>query len=365
MTMTDQNIHINVLMMAAGTGGHVFPALAVAEELQKLGAKIFWLGTPSGMEKDLVAWHGYPFFAINMQGLRNKGVVRLLKLPLMLFFAVKDVKKLMQDNQIDVAIGFGGYVSAPGGLAARWCKIPLMIHEQNAVAGMSNRNLARYADKVFQAFDSAFGADAITVGNPIRSHIDEVASPERRYDIQDASALKVLVVGGSLGAQAINQAIVQLLQTSDRALFVKHQCGKNNHQAMLDDYKRASIDKQKHTVELMPFIEDMAKAYTWADVVICRAGALTVSEIANVGVAAIFIPLPHAVDDHQTVNAKSLTEHGAGILLAQHELSTGKLNDIVQNLTRANCLAMAQKARSFAKSDVAKNMAQLIYQSLR
>ncbi len=362
MTTDDSRSSFNVLMMAAGTGGHVFPALAVAEQLQALGANIFWLGTPTGMENELVAKHGYPFFAIHMQGLRNKGIARLIKLPFMLFSAVQDVKKIIKDNQIDVAVGFGGYVTAPGGLAAKWCKIPLIIHEQNAIAGMSNRNLARYADKTLQAFDSAFGDGAITVGNPVRGHIDEVPPPEQRYDLNDTSPLKVLVVGGSLGAQAINEAILDLLKTSDRPLSVKHQCGKDNHEKMLVAYSQADIDTHKHVFEIMPFIDDMAKAYAWADVVVCRAGALTVSEISNAGVAAIFIPLPHAVDDHQTFNAKSLTEHGAGILLPQPELKSGKLNDIIQSLTRADCLAMAQKARSFAKNEVAKNVANIIHQ---
>lgn len=363
--MTTDNSHtdFNVLMMAAGTGGHVFPALAVAEELQKLGARIFWLGTPTGMENELVGKHGHRFFAIHMQGLRNKGIARFIKLPFMLFSAIQDVKKIIKDNRIDVAVGFGGYVTAPGGFAAKWCKIPLIIHEQNAIAGMSNRNLARYADKTLQAFDSAFGQHAITVGNPVRNHIEQMPAPEQRYDLNDGSPLKVLVVGGSLGAQAINEAIVQLLKTSDRPLSVKHQCGKDNHQQMLVAYSQAGIDTHKHIFELIPFIDDMAAAYAWADVVICRAGALTVSEISNAGVAAIFIPLPHAVDDHQTYNAKSLTEHGAGILLPQQDLKAGKLDEVVQSLTRADCLAMAQKARSFAKTQVAKNVAQLIYQA--
>lgn len=354
----------NILMMAAGTGGHVFPALAVAKVLQAQGATVHWLGTPNGMENELVAKHGYTMHHVAMQGLRGKGLARLIKLPIMLIKAVMTAKRVIDNNKIDVVVGFGGYVTAPGGLASKLAKKPLIIHEQNAIAGMSNKNLARYADKVLQAFEGAFGASAMTVGNPVRDDIANLPLPDKRYDVADTSPLKVLVVGGSLGAAAINEAVVELLKISQRPLSVRHQCGKANHQAMLVAYSQAGIDTHLHTFELSPFIDDMAAAYAWADVVVCRAGALTVSEISSVGVAAIFVPLPHAVDDHQTANAKSLTDNKAGVLLPQRELSGEKLAKILDGLSRKNCLDMANKAKEYAKDDVANTVAQMILASV-
>ena len=362
---------MNILMMAAGTGGHVFPALAVADELAKRGAVIHWLGTPTGMENELVAKHGYTMHHIDMQGLRGNGLARLVKLPIMLIKSVLQAKSIIKNNQIDALVGFGGYVTAPAGLAGKLAKKPLIIHEQNAIAGMSNKNLARHADKVLQAFDGAFdfmastlGSRLLTVGNPVRQEITNLPMPSERYDVADNSPLKVLVVGGSLGAMPINNAIVELLKSSQRPLAVRHQCGKNNHQDMLVAYSQAGIANLPHTIELMPFIDDMAKAYSWADVVICRAGALTVTEIASVGIAPIFIPLPHAVDDHQTFNAKSLTDNGGGILLPQSELSGQKLSDILSKLTRQDCLTMAQNARRFAKPDSTSQVADIVYQAV-
>lgn len=354
---------MNILIMAAGTGGHVFPALAVADELKARGANIHWLGTPTGMENELVAKHEYPMHHIDMQGLRGKGLVRAIKLPFMLLRAVVASKKVIQDNQIDAVIGFGGYVTVPGGLASKWAGKPLIIHEQNAIAGMSNKTLAPYSAKVLQAFDGAFsglGERLLTVGNPVRQALIDTKTPDERYDVSDISPLKVLVVGGSLGAKAINEAVVDLLKISQKPLVVRHQCGKDNHNAMLVAYSQAGIDVTRHVFELMPFIDDMAAAYAWADVVVCRAGALTVTEIATVGVAPIFIPLPHAVDDHQTANAKSLTTHGAGILLPQSELSGEKLNEILSALSRSDCKEMANKARQFAKTDTTKIVADIV-----
>lgn len=353
-----------ILMMAAGTGGHIFPALAVADELTAQGAKVLWLGTPNGMENTLVG-DKYPMHHIDMQGLRGKGLARLIKMPFMLFSATKHAKNIIKNNNINAVIGFGGYVSMPGGMAAKWSKIPLLIHEQNAIAGMSNRTLSNYADTVLQAFDSAFHHKAVTVGNPIRSNIGKVPTPDERYNISDKSPLKILVVGGSLGASAINKAIVELLKISDKPLSVKHQCGKDNHNEMLVAYSQAGIDTSKHTFQLMPFIDDMASAYRWADIVVCRAGALTVSEIASVGIGAIFVPLPHAVDDHQTFNAKSLTDKGAGILLPQPELSGAKLAQILNNLDREQCLTMAKKAQENAKHNVAKTVAEMVLVSVK
>nr|WP_278248243.1 undecaprenyldiphospho-muramoylpentapeptide beta-N-acetylglucosaminyltransferase [Psychrobacter pygoscelis] len=356
-----------ILVMAAGTGGHVFPALAVAEELVNHGAVIHWLGTPSGMENDLVKPSGYPMHAIHMQGLRGKGIGRLLKLPGTLLSATLAAVKIIRSNQIDLVIGFGGYVTAPGGLAARMTGTPLVIHEQNAIAGMSNRYLAKMASKVLQAFehtfsDSSKSAKLETVGNPIRNAISGVAVPNQRYDLTSQQPLKLLIVGGSLGAQVLNETVPQTLALMQQPLQVRHQCGRNNEAATQTAY--ASVDTSRHQVEVSPFIEDMAAAYNWADIIVCRAGALTVTEIQNVGIAAIFVPLPHAVDDHQTANAKTLTDIDAAILLPQRELTAPRLAELLSSLDRSQCLAMAERGYAQAQRGASQRVADIVLQML-
>lgn len=359
----------HILMMAAGTGGHVFPALAVSEELTKRGAVIHWLGTPNGMENGLVAPTGYPFHAIDMQGLRGKGLGRLLKLPVTLLSATMAAIKVIRGNQIDVVIGFGGYVTAPGGIAARLTKTPLIIHEQNAIAGMSNRYLAKMATKVLQAFENTFAnSDSEsdnkieTVGNPVRNAISGVANPSVRYDVNDSSPLKLLVVGGSLGAQVLNETLPKALALIDRPFEVRHQCGRNNEATTQAAYDSEALSNHQFTVQ--PFIDDMAAAYNWADIVVCRAGALTVTEIQNVGMAAIFVPLPSAVDDHQTANARTLTEHQAGILLPQSELTAKRLGDELNRLDRQACLEMAEKGHALANRQACQRVADIIWQAV-
>ena len=357
----------HILMMAAGTGGHVFPALAVSEELTKRGAVIHWLGTPNGMENGLVAPTGYPFHAIDMQGLRGKGVGRLLKLPVNLLSATMAAIKVIRGNQIDVVVGFGGYVTAPGGIAARLTKTPLIIHEQNAIAGMSNRYLAKMATKVMQAFENTFASSESdskieTVGNPVRNAISGVAEPSVRYDVNDSSPLKLLVVGGSLGAQVLNETLPKALALLDRPFEVRHQCGRDNEAATQAAYDSEALSAHQFTVQ--PFIDDMAAAYNWADIVVCRAGALTVTEIQNVGIAAIFVPLPSAVDDHQTANARTLTEHQAGILLPQNELTPNKLSNELNMLDRRACLEMAEKGHALANRQACQRVADIIWQAL-
>lgn len=356
----------HILMMAAGTGGHVFLALAVAEELTQRGAVIHWLGTPNGMENGLVEPTGYKFHAIDMQGLRGKGVGRLLKLPVTLLSATMAAVKVIRSNNIDMVVGFGGYVSAPGGIAARLTKKPLIIHEQNAIAGMSNRYLSKMATKVLQAFEHTF-ADSEqdvkleTVGNPVRNAITGVAEPTVRYDVNDSSALKLLVVGGSLGAEVLNDTVPKALALIDRPFEVRHQCGRNNEAATQAAYDSEDLSAHQFTVQ--PFIDDMAAAYNWADIIVCRAGALTVTEIQNVGIAAIFVPLPHAVDDHQTANARTLTSHEAAILLPQSELTPQRLSHELTALDRGNCLAMAKKAHALANRSASKQVADIIWQA--
>ncbi len=253
----------HILMMAAGTGGHVFPALAVSDELTQRGAVIHWLGTPNGMENGLVAPTGYPFHAIDMQGLRGKGVGRLLKMPVTLLSATMAATKIIRSNQIDVVVGFGGYVTAPGGIAARLTKTPLIIHEQNAIAGMSNRYLSKIATKVLQAFEHTFANSELdakleTVGNPVRNAITGVDAPTIRYDTNDESPLKLLVVGGSLGAQVLNDTVPKALALMDRPFEVRHQCGHNNDTATQAAYD--SEDLRAHQFTVQPFIDDMAAA---------------------------------------------------------------------------------------------------------
>lgn len=357
----------HILMMAAGTGGHVFPALAVAEELTKRGAVIHWLGTANGMENGLVAPTGYTFHAIAMQGLRGKGVGRLLKMPVTLLSATMAVIKIIRSNQIDMVVGFGGYVSAPGGIAARITGTPLIIHEQNAIAGMSNRYLAKMATKVLQAFENTFGNSQLdrkleTVGNPVRNAISGVAEPTVRYDINDLSPLKLLVVGGSLGAQALNNTVPKALALIAHPLEIRHQCGRNNEAATQAAY--ASEDLSAHQFTVQPFIDDMAAAYNWADIIVCRAGALTVTEIQNVGIAAIFVPLPSAVDDHQTANARTLTLHKAAILLPQSELTPKRLSSELSVLDRSACLEMAKKGHALANRQACQHVVDIIWQTL-
>lgn len=360
----------NILIMAAGTGGHVFPAMAVAHELQKQGAKVHWLGTLKGMENDLLAKTDFIYHAIDMQGLRGNGIKRLLKAPTTLLKATLACIKIIQSNQIDIVVGFGGYVTAPGGLAAKFCKKPIVIHEQNAIAGMSNRYLAKMANKVLRAFPNTFNdldqSKVMTVGNPVRANIVKLPTPNERIKLTDNSPLRLLVVGGSLGSQALNNNIaptLQKLESMGKIWQVYHQCGKNN----LEDTNKVyqTVDLKQTQVEISQFIDDMATAYAWADVIVCRAGALTVTEVANVGLPAVFVPLPSAVDDHQTANAKWLADQNAGFLLPQSQLNADSLVEILANLDREKVLQMANKAREMANPTATEQVANVVWQLLK
>nr|WP_315040597.1 undecaprenyldiphospho-muramoylpentapeptide beta-N-acetylglucosaminyltransferase [uncultured Moraxella sp.] len=369
--MSEPSKQPRILMMAAGTGGHVFPAMAVAHELQKQGAVVHWLGTLRGMENDLLAKTDFVYHAIDMQGLRGNGFKRLLQTPKALLRATLAVVKIIQSNQIDMVVGFGGYVTAPGGLGAKFCKKPIIIHEQNAIAGMSNRYLAKMAKTVMQAFPNTFSQlpsdKVITVGNPVRENIVKLPTPNERMKLTDTSPLRLLVVGGSLGAQALNNSIAPTLKKLESmptasAWQVFHQCGKNNLEDTQAVYAKADLQKTKY--DISPFIDNMAAAYAWADVIVCRAGALTVTEVANVGLPAVFVPLPSAVDDHQTANAKSLSEHGAGFLLPQKELNADNLANILAKLDRKQILEIANKAYSFANPQATEQCAKIILDNL-
>lgn len=335
-----------VLIMAAGTGGHIFPALAVAEALREKGWTCVWLGVQTGMEARLVPPRGFACEWIDMAGVRGKGVMRLLKAPLLLARAVLQCRAIVRRLQPQLVVGFGGYVSAPGGLAARLCGVPLIVHEQNSVAGLANRLLARFAQRVLIAFPSAFAAGprVVLTGNPLRADICRLPAPLPRYSIRTGQ-LQVLVVGGSLGAQILNQVVPQalaMLPAAERPA-VLHQAGEKHLPALREAYEEAGV-----AAETVSFIDDMAAAYRDADLVICRAGALTVGEVAAAGVAALFVPLPHAVDDHQTHNARYLADEGAALLLPQNELIPSRLASILHGLTRDRLREMAMKAQGRA-----------------
>ena len=328
------------LIMAAGTGGHIFPGLAVAQALRDKGWRVHWLGTEQGMENRLVPPQGFLVEAIRFHGVRGKGVGTLLRLPLHLLRALGQCRQVLRRLQPDVVLGFGGYVSFPGGIASRLAGTPLLLHEQNAVPGMANRLLSRIAARVFTAFPTQLSG-ARWVGNPLRQAFLSQAHPAQRFAGR-SGPLQLLVVGGSLGASALNSVVPQalaLLPPEQRPL-VTHQSGAAQIDALRANYAAAGV-----AATLTPFIDDTAQAFASADVVLCRAGASTVTEIAAVGVAAMFVPLPTAVDDHQTHNARFLVDQGAGWLLPQAALTPAALAQRLAALDRNTLLTMAMAAK--------------------
>ncbi|WP_180167923.1 undecaprenyldiphospho-muramoylpentapeptide beta-N-acetylglucosaminyltransferase [Acinetobacter sp. YH12035] len=362
MTDAQQKQPKHVMMMAAGTGGHVFPALAVAKDLQQQGIEVSWLATPAGMENRLLKNHNIPIYQIDIQGVRGNGFVRKVLAPFKILKATLSAMKHMKQLKVKAVAGFGGYVAGPGGLAARILGIPVIIHEQNAVAGFTNTQLSRVAKTVCQAFPDTFPAQdkVVTTGNPVRKEITEILNPSWRYQEREKAgqSLRILIVGGSLGAQALNERVPEALKQLNVPLNVYHQCGQNHAEATRARYadKPASLQ-----VEVQPFIEDMAQAYSDADLVICRAGALTVTEIATAGVAAIFVPLPSAVDDHQTANAKFLANQKAAKICPQATLTPDSLKTLLEPmLDRQVLMEMAIKARRQAQPDATQHVVRLI-----
>ncbi|WP_312050746.1 undecaprenyldiphospho-muramoylpentapeptide beta-N-acetylglucosaminyltransferase [Acinetobacter schindleri] len=362
MTDAQQKQPKHVMMMAAGTGGHVFPALAVAKDLEQQGIKVSWLATPAGMENRLLKNHNIPIYQIDIQGVRGNGVVRKLAAPFKILKATLSAMKYMKQLKVDAVAGFGGYVAGPGGLAARMLGIPVIIHEQNAVAGFTNTQLSRIAKKVCQAFPNTFPAQdkIVTTGNPVRKEITEIFNPSWRYEEREKAGqpLRILIVGGSLGAQALNERVPEALKQLNVPLNVYHQCGQNHADATRARYADAPATLN---VEVQPFIEDMAQAYSDADLIICRAGALTVTEIATAGVAAIFVPLPSAVDDHQTANARFLANLGAAKICPQATMTPDSLKALLEPmLNRQLLMEMAVKARQQAQPDATQHVVRLI-----
>lgn len=343
------------LIMAGGTGGHVFPALATARMLQEKGLNVHWLGSANGMEVDLVSTAGLPISCISISGLRGKGKLALLIAPFKLIKALSQALLVIRAVKPDGVLGMGGFVTGPGGLAARLMGKPLLIHEQNAVAGMTNKLLSKFATVVMEAFPGSFpvGVKTVVTGNPVRKDICDLPA---KKNIQDESRrLRVLVVGGSLGAVAINQVVPEAIKLLDKdaKLEVTHQAGKRNFDATLANYKAAGVD-----AKVVPFISDMKSAYEWADIVICRAGALTISELCMAGVGAILIPYPHAVDDHQTKNAGFMVESGAAELMPQQEFTASALNKKLKEMIENTEIMtnMAQAARKLARPDATEKV---------
>ncbi len=397
----------SILIMAGGTGGHIMPGLAVADILRAQGWQVTWLGAPGSMEAELVPKHGYGMAWVRFSGVRGKGILRKLALPLNLLTALWQSAAAIFRHRPDVVLGMGGYITFPGGMMAALLRRPLVIHEQNSIAGLSNKVLARIAQKTLSGFPDVL-PDAIWCGNPVRSSIAGLSDPQTRYAAR-SGRLNVLVVGGSLGAKALNEAMPQALAQLPEGgrPNVIHQTGKQHLAAVQQLYRQAGVQADGMTrcaqaagagmpsphflpqtagcaitsdlasvvgspsrmascstsnvseVDIRPFLDDMAASYANADVVICRAGALTVAELAAAGVASILVPFPFAVDDHQTHNARFLSERGAAWLLPQGELSAEKLARLLQEMTREKLAAMAQQARGAAKPDAARQVAQV------
>ena len=339
-----------LLIMAGGTGGHIFPGLAVAEEARAAGWQVVWMGARGGMEERLVPRHGIPTAWIRARAARGKGVLQKLLLPMNLLYSFWESARHIRGLRPDVVLGMGGYVAFPGGMMASLLGRPLALHEQNAIAGLANRVLASVADKVMVAFPGALKGAEWT-GNPVRREITQVAAPEQRFAGR-SGPLRVLVVGGSLGAQALNEAVPRALALLGERPIVVHQSGEKHLDALRASYASAGVHG-----ELVAFIDDMARRYAEADLVICRAGAVTIAELSAAGMASVLVPFPHAVDDHQTANARFLAERGAAILLPQSELKPQRLAELLGRLDRPTLLDMARRARELGKPDAARSVA--------
>lgn len=340
------------LIMAGGTGGHIFPGLALAKELHGRGWRVHWLGVPGSMESRLVPPQGFAFESVQFSGVRGKGVFSLVLLPLRLARALWQCVQVMRRVQPDVVIGFGGYVTVPGGLVGVLLRKPLVLHEQNSVAGTANRLLSRWARRVFTAFPQVL-PQGEWVGNPLRAEFLQQPEPQTRF-ADRTGPLQVLVVGGSLGASALNATVPQALALIPEAQrpVVIHQSGEKQLEALRANYQSAGVQ-----ATLTPFIENTAEAFARADLVIGRAGASTVTELAAVGVASVLVPFPAAIDDHQTHNARFLADQGAAWIQPQNQLTPRGLADLLLKVERSTLLECALQAKKLQKLDAAPLMA--------
>ena len=356
----------SVLIMAGGTGGHIFPGLAVAASLRQRGVEVRWLGARGGMECGQVPPRGIALDVVDISGLRGKGAGRWLAAPWKLLRAVLQASRLLGALRPSCAISFGGYAAGPGGLAAKLRGVPLLVHEQNRIPGMTNRVLARFAARVLQAFPGTWPTtwsgrrQPVTCGNPVRQDVAGLDEPATRLAGRSGPA-RLLVTGGSQGARALNRMVPEALALlpAGLAVDVRHQCGRGREEETRAAYRAVGADLS--AISLSEFIDDMAEAYGWADLVVCRAGALTVSEVAAAGLPAVFVPFPHAVDDHQTRNAEFLVEHRAAVLMPEATGSAQQLADILADLLRdrGKRLDMAVRARAAAILDSADRVAGL------
>lgn len=346
-----------VLIMAGGTGGHVFPALAVADTLKKHGVPVVWLGTKKGIEARVVVDAGYDIRWLSVSGLRGKGRLSLLIAPFKLLRACWQAFRIIIELKPVAVLGMGGFVSGPGGLMAYVCRKPLLVHEQNAIPGMTNSLLAKIADVVMESFPASFKNNSRVrlIGNPVRKGITEIRNPRERL-ANRKNEINILVVGGSLGAAVLNNTVPEMKSLMHESIDINiwHQTGNKNFDDTLKMYKNFNVEARVDA-----FIENMAEAYDWADVVICRAGAMTVSELAMAGVASILVPYPYAVDDHQTANAMYLVASDAAILISQNELTALHLKEVVVSLNRDKILQMSEAARQCAIAQAAEKVALL------
>lgn len=344
-----------LMVMAGGTGGHVFPALAVAQRLIELGGHAVWLGDPAGMEGRIVGDAGIEMEPIRVRRLRGRGPVDWLMAPWRIARAVLRARRAFRRVRPDVVLGMGGFVAGPGGLAAWLGGYPLVVHEQNAVPGLTNRVLARLADRVLEAMPGSFGRpEVVATGNPVRREIAAIAGPRERFDGR-TGAMRLLVLGGSQGAKALNETLPAALEQMPAGTRpeVRHQCGRRWLTPVRGDYARRGVEAR-----VDDFIDDMAAAYAWADLVVCRAGALTVAELAATGVGSILVPFPAAVDDHQTANARFLARRQAALLVPQSELTPASLAERLQSLAadRTELLRMAERAREAGRPDATRRV---------
>ncbi len=350
-----------ILIMAGGTGGHVYPALAVADSLREQAVQILWLGTSNGLEARVVPENGYTLSTIKVAGLRRKGILRLLLAPLTIAVALMQSIKIIYQFKPDAVLGMGGYISGPGGIAAWILRIPLYIHEQNAIAGLTNRLLSPLATFVMQGFPNTFeaGNRVQTTGNPVRKEIVELSECSKSENDEKKEAICLLVLGGSLGARALNQTVPEAISTldSESRLQVWHQTGTQHLQQTKEIYKELGLKEAR----VDAYIDNMANAYEWADLVLCRAGALTLAELCVVGMASVLVPFPYAVDDHQTANAQHLNEAGAAVLVPESELDAGNLATLLGGfcMARSRLKVMAEKARKLAYLKATSQVAEI------
>lgn len=344
-----------ILIMAGGTGGHVFPALAVADELRLRGIPVVWLGTRAGIEARLVPQAGFSIEWLSISGLRGKGMLSTLLMPMRLVIACAQAMRVLFRRKPCAVLGMGGFAAGPGGLMAWLLRKPLLIHEQNAIPGLTNRLLSMVAVQALEAFPGTLGKNAIYVGNPVRKEITGLPLPEQRFD-KHKGALRVLVVGGSLGAMRLNELMPEAMSMIEKGVRpeVWHQAGEKNLEVTLNLYKKFDVEARVEA-----FIEDMSEAYAWADLVVCRAGAMTIFELAAAGVGSILVPYPYAADDHQSANADYLERVGAAIVCQQKDISGKWLSNTITRLAqqRDHVLKMARAARQQAKPDAANEVA--------